>query len=113
MLAQCDAGNCVHVLVAVAMRSLPTTAPLNCCRYHLLHRIGLKHTQCDPMCITATPRHWIGASCPCVPQSVVVPDKFCDSRVRVMQADARTLPPTVLQEYAPGVRKLGVEWGVG
>lgn len=35
-------------------------------------------------------------------QSVVVPDKFCDSRVRVMQADARTLPPTVLQEYAPG-----------
>ncbi len=32
---------------------------------------------------------------------VVVPDKFCDARVQVMQADARTLPPSVLSEYAP------------
>ncbi|GIL89949.1 hypothetical protein Vretimale_17925 [Volvox reticuliferus] len=35
-------------------------------------------------------------------QAVAVPDKFCDNRVRVIQADARTLPPAVLQEYAPG-----------
>ncbi|KAG2428981.1 hypothetical protein HXX76_011225 [Chlamydomonas incerta] len=34
-------------------------------------------------------------------QPVTVPDRFCDARVRVMQADARTLPPSVLAEYAP------------
>ena len=35
-----------------------------------------------------------------------MPPKFCDDRVRVMQADARTLPPSVLQEFAPGVRAI-------
>ncbi|KAG2432008.1 hypothetical protein HYH02_013079 [Chlamydomonas schloesseri] len=35
-------------------------------------------------------------------QPVTVPERFCDARVRVMQADARTLPPSVLAEYAPG-----------
>mmetsp|Transcript_6955 Transcript_6955/g.11834 ORF Transcript_6955/g.11834 Transcript_6955/m.11834 type:complete len:257 (+) Transcript_6955:73-843(+) len=34
-------------------------------------------------------------------QAVCVPDKFCDTRVKVLQADARTLPPSVLIEYAP------------
>ncbi|PNW83003.1 hypothetical protein CHLRE_06g302650v5 [Chlamydomonas reinhardtii] len=35
-------------------------------------------------------------------QPVTVPERFCDARVRVMQADARTLPPSLLAEYAPG-----------
>ena len=37
-------------------------------------------------------------------QEVQVPDKYCDDRVRVLQADARTLPPSVLEDHAPQVR---------
>jgi hypothetical protein len=37
----------------------------------------------------------------CRPQPVVVPPRFCDGRVKVMQADAREVSPTVLQQYAP------------
>lgn len=33
-----------------------------------------------------------------------MPDRFCDDRVKVLLADARTLSPTILQEYAPEVR---------
>jgi hypothetical protein len=36
-------------------------------------------------------------------QPVAVPQKWTDTRVRVMQADARTLPPSVLAEHAPEV----------
>lgn len=34
-------------------------------------------------------------------QPVVVPTKFCDDRVKVMQADAREVSPQTLQQYAP------------
>eukprot|EP00798_Chlamydomonas_sp_ICE-L_P019003 gene19003-25587_t len=34
-------------------------------------------------------------------QKVVAPERFCDERVQILHADARTLPPQVLQEHAP------------
>ncbi|GAX73657.1 hypothetical protein CEUSTIGMA_g1108.t1 [Chlamydomonas eustigma] len=34
-------------------------------------------------------------------QAVTVPPRFCDQRVKVMQADAREISPAVLQQYAP------------
>lgn len=42
----------------------------------------------------------------CGLQEVVVPKKFCDDRVQVLQADARTIPPALLAQYAPEVRLL-------
>lgn len=35
------------------------------------------------------------------PQPTPVPSRHCDSRVRMLEADARALPPTLLQDYAP------------
>mmetsp|Transcript_6722 Transcript_6722/g.17992 ORF Transcript_6722/g.17992 Transcript_6722/m.17992 type:complete len:236 (-) Transcript_6722:401-1108(-) len=35
-------------------------------------------------------------------QPTSVPDRHCDDRVKILQADARTLTPDTLQEYAPG-----------
>lgn len=49
---------------------------------------------------------WLGWVA-CALQPVVVPPKFCDSRVKVLQADARTLPPSVLVDYAPEVSLQG------
>lgn len=34
-------------------------------------------------------------------QPVTVPEKHCDDRVKVIQADARTLSPALLAQYAP------------
>ena len=34
-------------------------------------------------------------------QPVVLPPRFCDQRVKLLQADARELNPAVLQEFAP------------
>jgi len=34
---------------------------------------------------------------------VVVPQRFCDDRVQVLQADARLLTPAVLKQYTTDV----------
>jgi len=44
-------------------------------------------------------------------QEVAVPQKFCDDRVFVLQADARLLTPDVLQQYTKDV-STDVGWAV-
>ncbi|KAJ9522254.1 hypothetical protein QJQ45_008081 [Haematococcus lacustris] len=56
------------------------------------------------------------ALCLCMPctmpyKEVEVPSRFCDARVQVLQADARTLSPDLLTSYAPQVRGLSAGQG--
>lgn len=39
----------------------------------------------------------------CAFVQVVVPNRFCDDRVQVLQADARLLTPAVLEQYTTDV----------